>query len=257
MQAGLRVLVTRPAEEARALAHRLRADGHEPVLAPLLDIVPLADPGPWPDRVQAIVLTSARAASFLPSDACALPVFAVGEATARAAAKAGAVDVTAGPGDGLDLARLVTQACRPERGAIVHLGGRERRPGLDQGLRAGGYDVLVRTVYDAVPASALPEPAASRLAEGSIDRVLLFSPRSGETFARLAPLPAEAGAVPADGLVHADVCCLSEAVAATVRFLLWRSVRLAGEPTLEALLAACMTSATPGQGRAARLDGQG
>ncbi|WGF90715.1 uroporphyrinogen-III synthase [Marinivivus vitaminiproducens] len=237
MATDLRVLVTRPLDQAQALAARLRALGHEPVLAPLLSIVPLPVEQAWPERIQAFVLTSARAVPSLPPSAFRLPLFAVGGATARAAAEAGVTDIAAGRGNGGDLAAIVGRACDPRGGAIVHLCGRERRAGLAEALRDAGFDVAIRQVYDAVVADALPDDAAELLAAGRIDRVLLFSPRSGETLARLVPLPARTGAVPRDGLVRAVACCLSEAVAGPVSMLPWQAVRVASEPSLDALLA--------------------
>ena len=40
-------------------------------------------------------------------------------------------------------------------------------------------------LYDAVPVTALPENALAALQDGTLDGVLLFSPRSAKTFATL------------------------------------------------------------------------
>jgi uroporphyrinogen-III synthase len=57
------VVITRPLAQAGALAARVRALGQEPVLLPLLDIVPLADPAPliakMAEVVQAAQMTQA------------------------------------------------------------------------------------------------------------------------------------------------------------------------------------------------------
>ena len=79
-----RVLVTRPAADAEALADILQKRGHEPVMAPLLFIED-RDLAVDPTGAQAILFTSAngvRAASNAFSQRTIL-VLCVGEATAQ------------------------------------------------------------------------------------------------------------------------------------------------------------------------------
>src|SRR4051812_12928068 len=87
----MRVLVTRPREQAERTAERLGALGHEPFVAPLLTIVPTQEPPP-PAPFAAFVVTSAHAIPALASlgDAARqAPVLAVGERTAALARQAG------------------------------------------------------------------------------------------------------------------------------------------------------------------------
>ena len=82
----MRVLVTRPAGQADRTAARLRAAGHEPVLAPVLVIA--ATGAAWPTPLDALVLTTAQAALAMPETAVRdwrdVPAFAVGQRTAEA-----------------------------------------------------------------------------------------------------------------------------------------------------------------------------
>lgn len=103
--AGRRVLVTRAAHQAGKLSGRLRALGAEPVAIPVLEIQPPDDLGPLDEALNSIasfdwlIVTSANTVealtariavlglSFAPF--AAIPVAAVGRATADAAVRAG------------------------------------------------------------------------------------------------------------------------------------------------------------------------
>src|SRR5690348_10603821 len=98
----MRVLVTRPREEAEALALRLEPLGFEPVIEPLIEVRFPADATVDVAGAQAVVFTSAngvralktaRGGSSLPRT---LPVFAVGGTTAAAARAAGFHEVIEG-----------------------------------------------------------------------------------------------------------------------------------------------------------------
>ena len=108
----MRVLVTRPEPDATRQAERLAARGHEPVLAPLLAIESANNVPLELDGAQALIVTSRNALRALAShrDLAAslqLPLFAVGEATAKAATELGFTTVIAGPGTGEELSRLI------------------------------------------------------------------------------------------------------------------------------------------------------
>jgi uroporphyrinogen-III synthase len=231
----MRILVTRPETVAAGLAAALAARGHEAVVAPLLEIEPV--PGDALDLAgcQAILLTSANAVTGLATrDAPReLPVFAVGDATAAAAAEAGFGEVRSAGGDARDLARLVLQTLRPTDGALLHACGRDRAVDFAQLLGPHGFEVRRLVVYAARPAARLPAAAADGLARGTIDAVLLFSPRTAATFARLA------GEVGLEGAcAKVAVVCLSDAVADAVKGLHWRSVVVARTPDTDAALEA-------------------
>jgi uroporphyrinogen-III synthase len=207
------------------------------LIEPLLTIERV--PGVAPDLapVQALVLTSANAAPALSAPARQLPLFAVGDATARAAERAGCSRVISAAGSGADLARLIAQHCRPERGALLHLSGEHVRPGLAEGLAAVGFDLRRQVVYRAVAARGLSPVTVEALVQRQIGAVLLFSPRTAQTFVELISRHGLQG-----DLVATAAICLSAAVAQPCRELVWRAIYLAGRPEpgplLEALEAA-------------------
>ena len=111
----MRLLLTRPEAESRALAARLAASGILATVAPLLRIeteaVALADLATALDGVRGLVFTSSHGvAAFAALESRRdLPVFAVGPATETAARGAGFAVVHGADGDQADWAKLVAE----------------------------------------------------------------------------------------------------------------------------------------------------
>jgi uroporphyrinogen-III synthase len=229
----MRLLVTRPEPDAGREAEALAARGHEAVLAPLLKIefardVPLDFAG-----VQALIVTSRnalRARRELP-DARKLPLFAVGEATARAARDIGFANVTTGPGTAEELAELIAATLEPKHGPLVHLAGETLAFDLKSRLEAKGFTLCQPVLYRARPAEQFPAQALSLLKSGKVDGAILLSPLTARTFALL---------IDKHGVVTQGrrlVCyCLSQAVA-EVLSVLGFEVRVAARPREEEVLA--------------------
>jgi uroporphyrinogen-III synthase len=232
-QRPLRVVITRPRERAQELAARLEAYGDTVLIEPLLAIERIPEATPDLAGVQAVVLTSANAAPALSGPAKGLPVFAVGDATAAAARRAGCATVVSADGAGADLARLIARRCRPDGGVLLHLSGEEVRPGMAEALAAAGFVLRRQPVYQAEAASTLSPSATEAFRRGQIDAVLLFSPRTARILVDLVrkhELDASVEAVSA--------VCLSAAVAKPCRELVWRDIYFAERPGRAALLEA-------------------
>lgn len=232
----MRLLVTRPEPDASREAETLAARGHEVVLAPLLAVEFYGDAPLELEGAQGLIVTSRNALKALASrrelgQALKLPLFAVGEATARAARELGFARVTTGPGTGAALAELISGELKPDRGPLVHLAGETLAFDLKSALERQRFTVRQPVLYRAVPARALPAEALSLLKGGKLDGVILMSPRTAKTFA---------GLVTRHGLVTQGkslVCyCLSEAVAEAVASL-GLEVRVAAHPREEDVLA--------------------
>jgi uroporphyrinogen-III synthase len=228
----MRVLVTRPQEDAERTARRLAALGYEAVLAPVTSIVSTGEPAPLL-RADALVLTSAHAVPALAqlSDVAYRPVFAVGARTAAAIREAGFKSVHAAKGDALSLAALVRQHVEPGH-TLLHLAGRDRKEEPERSLLAAGYAVTVWEVYEARAAPRLPEAAAAGLAAGEIDAALHYSRRNT---AILIALCEKAGLL--ERLRAVTHICLSEDVAAPLTASEARAF-LAAEPREDSLLSA-------------------
>ncbi|HSI39454.1 MAG TPA: uroporphyrinogen-III synthase [Xanthobacteraceae bacterium] len=231
---GLRVLVTRPEPDAAATAARLRAAGHEPLVDPLLRILPIAEARLSDGRFDAVALTSvngARALAVRPElDAlCGLPLHAVGRRTAAAAPAAfGQVHVAGGDGEKLAFA---LRAALPRGSRLLHVAGEDRAIDLAAALAPDGIAVALFVIYRASLTEALAVPTREALAQGRIDAALHFSPRTAGALVAGARL---AGLVPA--LARIDHLCFSAGVAAPLRAA-GAPARVAAAPNEEALLA--------------------
>ncbi len=237
----MRLLITRPAEDAKALADELVARGHEVLLAPVMTIEAVPDAHLSLDDVQALVFTSANGVrAFARREISrALAVYAVGDATARAARDAGFAIVSSASGDVEDLARLIARKADPARGALLHVTGSMTAGDLAGRLGASGFTLHRATLYRAEPARALPAEAAEALRAGRIDGVLLFSPRTTQLFVTLAR------AVGSEALTGIAAYCLSPAVAAAAEPGRFARVLYADRPDQESLLARLGSRWTP------------
>jgi len=202
--APLRLWVTRARPGAEATAERLAAMGHHPLVSPLLAVRRLT-PRLDLTGVGAIAFTSrngvAAFADLNPERA--LPVFAVGDATAGAAREAGFRHVRSASGDVTALAALIT--AEPVEGAVLIAGPREPAGDLPGALKAAAVQARTAVLYAAVAAPGGRGLAA--LKAGKLDGVLIHSPRAAR---RLADLTG--GLTPAAGPVPAF--CISPAAAA-------------------------------------------
>jgi uroporphyrinogen-III synthase len=115
---------------------------------------------------------------------------------------------------------------------------------LAEMLAPVGIPVERVAIYDAVPASVLPEMLTAALYARTVDGVLFFSARTAETFGTLmmtSGLDSLSGGIAA--------LCLSEAVGRTARILKWSVVAVAERPdsrSMLALLPAIMQASTHG-----------
>ncbi|QPQ54512.1 uroporphyrinogen-III synthase [Allosphingosinicella flava] len=172
------VLILRPEPAASESALRAKSLGLQPIVAPLFETKPIPWDPPGRPPFDAVLMTSANAARLGGPKLEAffdLPCYAVGAATAQAAALAGFSDIRTGPADGAALARMAE-----EQGVRhgLHLCGRDHIP-----LSCGRLSVTACPVYAAEAADSLPSRAVSALMDGTL--ILLHSPRAAETFGKL------------------------------------------------------------------------
>lgn len=230
----MRLLLTRPRDDAAETLAALEAAGHEVLSEPLLELRPQPAALPALAGMQALLITSRNGlrAFLAVSQDRSLPVYAVGPASAAAARAAGFARVRSAEGDAVALAALVRRELDPGAGPLLHPAGRETAGALSAELVATGFTLERVVLYAAEPVPALSPAARAALEQGTLDGVLLFSPRTAAVFARLIR---EAGSGQAcAGLV---AYCLSPAVAAAAAELPWRAVQTAAEPNQAALLA--------------------
>src|SRR5205814_737077 len=137
----MRLIVTRPREDAEALKAKLEARGHTVILSPLIEVVPIAGTVIPNKPYQLIALTSANGARALSRHPAlprlhSIPAFTVGPQSAEAAKCAGFSDVHVAGGDAVGLAQHIAEACDPETGAILYVSGRDSASDFTGKLKA-------------------------------------------------------------------------------------------------------------------------
>ena len=225
-----RILVLRARDDAERTGAKLRAMGFEPLLAPVLEIVPTGaevPAGPF----DAVLATSAKGVTHFAHQALEAPLCVVGARTAQVARDLGwRIELVAS--DAKELLSLIrTRQKAPAR--FLYLAGRDRKADLERGLRAAGLETTVVETYAARAATALPQEVIEALAKGEIAAALHYSRRSAEIFVALAQ---KAGLSEALRKLHH--LAFSQDVAAPLECGLARSVHIAEKPDEEHLLAA-------------------
>lgn len=205
-----KLLLLRPEPGLSASAARARDLGLEMLACPLFRVEPVAWQAPDPVGYDAILLTSANAVRHGGPELeklNGLPVYAVGQATAAEASRAGFRVEAVGSRDAVALL-----ASLPPGQRLLHLAGEDHRP-------IEGASVDRRIVYRS---AAIADPALPPLA-GLV--VAVHSPRAGK---RLAELASRRG--------QTAIAAISEAAAAACGSG-WERVEAAGEPDDNSLLA--------------------
>lgn len=233
----MRLLITRPRADAQPLAEQLLGLGHQVVMEPLLDIRFLAmddaDMARILDGAQGLLVTSANGlrAFAQASSRRDIAVYAVGRASAAAAHEAGFSDVDSADGDVVTLANRAVEKLHAGDGALVHVAGSRLAGDLAGLLEKDGFDVRRAVLYEAIKVGELSPSVQADLADGKIDGVLLFSPRTAESFVGLVE---QAGLSGHCGDVTAY--CLSEAVAEKARAIGWARLAVAAHPDQRSLI---------------------
>lgn len=213
------VALFRVAEDAAATCERLAARGFEAALAPVTQIVALAN-APPAGPFDFAVATSAKAFAFgAGATLGGLPLFVVGEKTAQAARRAG-LDPSAAADDVAALRALLPQ------GRALYLAGRDRKPDLEAAL--AGRVAVVEVYAAQARAGWRPEEAEG---VACATAALHYSARGAALAAALA---ARAGVGPA--FLRLTHVCLSRETAAPLAGAGAARALWPRRPTEEALL---------------------
>jgi uroporphyrinogen-III synthase len=180
----MRIVVTRPQADSERTAAALRARRHDVLIAPLLQVEPVATDfsGGW----GGIIITSSNAPGAIASHPAReklvrLPLYAVGKRSADAARMAGFTNVTSAGGDVRDLVRVITTRRADAAAPLLYLAGEDRAADLVAELVACGIAAEMAIVYRAVSAP-FPPALSTALKAGEVDAVLHFSRRSAENY---------------------------------------------------------------------------
>lgn len=179
----MRLIITRPEDDALPLKTKLESRGHAAILAPLLKIVPRPDAYVPPLAYQFICVTSANALKclFVEDRLETVPLLAVGPQSLSVARDLGFKSTEAHGGDVHGLAAHAVKKFDPKKGPVLYLSGAETSADLQAILMGAGFAVERVVTYDAVP--QVPRDIAASLKEA--DGVLLYSPRTARLWYEL------------------------------------------------------------------------
>ena len=199
---GRGVVITRPREQAPALAELIRAAGGEPILFPTIEILPPEDPG----EVSAIIgrLEQFHVAVFVSPTAAlrghamvsasrtwpdSLRVAAVGEGTARALRDRGFCDVIAPPGEGDSEALAALAEMQDLRGrSVVVFRGQGGREWLRGALEKRGARVEYAECYRRARPTTEARTLLAKWQSGGVNAVSITSSEGlANFFAMLGP----------------------------------------------------------------------
>jgi uroporphyrinogen-III synthase len=178
----MKLLVTRPVDDAQPLAEKLEGLGHEAILIPLLKIEARQGVSIPRGPFQASCVSSANGllAKADLSPFHHTPFFAIGPQSALEARRMGFSHVHDKGGNVEGLVRTMCKSLKPENGPILYLSGAETTGDLEGKLKAEGFTVSRVIVYDAAPCAVTDLPDLLAGADG----VLLYSPRTAKLWAQ-------------------------------------------------------------------------
>lgn len=209
----MHLLLTRPERDARELAARLAAVGVTSTTDPLLAIEHCLPRDLDVSAARALVVTSRHALEALAASkeleaARRLPVFVVGPGTARSASEMGFSTVLGGSATASDLVGIIAAQSGLAGARLLHVRGDHVAFDMAGALRQAGIALDEVLAYRSVAAMGLQAATIAGLAEHRFDGVVLMSPRTAETYARLV---VEAGLMEAARVPM--YLCLSQKVA--------------------------------------------
>jgi uroporphyrinogen-III synthase len=228
----MKILVTRPSEDAARTASRLMHLGHEVLVAPVTVVLPTHNL--IPNHIfDAVIATSANALRMLDAEALAYlsdqRLFCVGAKTASAAKERGFLRIITGRGSGADLVSEII-ATLPANARCLYLTGKPRKPAIEDGLAKAGIAVTPIELYAMAPVKHWPACPAKEIQTCEV--ALHFSRASVE--ALLIRAVQQGLDLHLASLRH---LCLSEDVAAPLRARGFNKISVAPSPQEDELLA--------------------
>jgi len=228
---GMRILVTRGADQAGEVASALRSEGAEPVVVPLIELVPPERPEELVELDRAlhglsdydgIVFGSGNAVRYLALRARAIGVelsatrgrvFCAGRKTADAAVLAGLSvhHVASGRGDAETLLTELVEMMPPAGLRFLIPKSDLGRTVLPDGLVRAGAEVDAVQAYCNIRPEVDAEALSRQLAEGSLAALTFMSPSAVDHFVDLLDAPARLA------VEHCVVAAVGATTAAALR----------------------------------------
>lgn len=228
------ILVTRPQPVADEFAEKLRREGFQTYIAPLMEYVEVKGALGDLSVYQACVFTSAQAVQVFckKTDDRHLPALVVGEATARAARQAGFAQVYSAEGDASTMIALIGDRVKSmSLKKVIHPCSDDTPNDIAKAVTRLGVKMVMKVIYKANFITEFPDDVMQALRRNGIDTITLFSARSAANFVKILCRKEWRGVS-----AKLNVVCISKRVADKLKPLPWHTVSVAAQPHTEAML---------------------
>ncbi len=224
---GASCLITRTMPGAQATAQKIAPLGYEPIILPAAILRP-TNSSIDINGVQALLVTSSNAPYLanLSPDILDLPVYAVGDATAKAANDAGFANVVSAGGDASTLAVLVADRLKPQNGALMHLRGHEIAGDVAGLLGACKFEVRSTEIYETIDNPEFSQQINQILAQNS-GIIMFHSPKGAQRFRKYADFSL---------LKNWSALCISQASSIPIDEPIWANFLIAQKPNEASML---------------------
>ncbi|MEP3275479.1 MAG: uroporphyrinogen-III synthase [Stappiaceae bacterium] len=181
----MRILLTRPADQALETAKLLEELGHQAVVAPLTEIHYRSGTDIDPARFTTIAVTSGRAVDALVkhpafAELSQLPLYCVGDKTAAHAQAGGFGNVFSAGGNVDALSHKLIAQTSQNKGRLLYGAGADRAGDLSGALKGAGIQHELVVLYDTSFIDRFPQTVIEEIRHGQIDAALVYSKRGAE-----------------------------------------------------------------------------
>ena len=205
----MRILITRPEPDNTELKRFIEQHGHQVYAAPMLAFQEIEIA--WPDlsHYDAVITTSKSAVRVLSKNQGnrEMPLYTVGEQSARLARQNGFTNVVSGPGNVKGLINMIQEEGFEK--PLLYIRGKHITVDLKTFLYRHYVDELV--IYEMLENTELPDDVYLALENNEIDVVLLYSLRTAKSFFTVIENLGENDAIK-EGLKRTIALCLGESV---------------------------------------------
>lgn len=180
------ILIIRSEPGASKTAAKILDLGYSPIILPAAVLSATNNPINI-ESIQAFLITSSNAPRLanLTKECFEIPVYAVGDATQKAAIDRGFKEVISAGGDASTLAMLVADRLKAKNGALVHLRGNEVAGDVKGLLEACGFEVKTEIIYETIENPEF-ELNINNILKNNQGAVLFHSPKGAQRFAKFA-----------------------------------------------------------------------
>lgn len=233
-------LLTRPYEESKSFAIKLKELGVESIIEPLLSIELITDENIITDlkcnESQTIIFTSKNAVNGLMNlklsgSLLAKQVLAIGSKTAAIARAAGFKNIINIDANGEKMIEYILSNFSPKQGNIIYVSGDIVAIDLENILRQNGFTVTRLIVYRSIAVNKFSKETENLLKENKISFVIFFSQRTARIFSDLVKLSSLQ-----DTVKTVKAFVLSKNIALSLAELKWQEIFTANAPNENSMI---------------------